>query len=103
MSRLERLEELHARDPADADVLYMLAQEHANRDEHARAVDWYDACLSADPSYHYAHFHKARSLEALGRAEQARAALAEGLERSEAAGDAKAAGELREYLESLEG
>ncbi len=103
MSRLEQLHKLRAADPADADVPYMIAQEHAKTGEHAEAVRWFDECLSADPAYHYAYFHKARSLEAAGDVDDARATLRDGFERARDAGDDKAAGELSEYLASLGG
>lgn len=102
MSRIAQLEKLYAVDPADADVMYMLAQEHARAGDHGRAVEWYDKCLDADGAYHYAYFHKARSREAAGDKPGAAATLRAGLARARGAGDAKAAGEIEGYLESLE-
>ena len=101
MSRLEQLEKLRSADPHDADVLYMLAQEHAKLGDHAKAVESYDACLDVDPAYHYAYFHKARSLESLGQIDEMKATLEAGVSRSTEAGDEKASGELREYLASI--
>ena len=101
MPRIDQLLALYETDPNDADVLYMLAQEHAGADEHDAAVVWYDKCLSIDATYCYAYFHKARSLESLGRLGPAREALLVGLKASTDAGDAKAHGEIAGYLESL--
>ena len=101
MSRLEKLNQLHDTDPSDADVLYMLAQEHAKEGDHDQAITWYDACLHSDPGYHYAFYHKARSQEARGDAAGAVATLHEGLERAQGDGQEKAVGEIREYLASL--
>jgi tetratricopeptide (TPR) repeat protein len=101
MSRVQQLMKLHEVDPADADVLYMLAQEHAKRDEQDDAVAWFDRCLAIDALYCYAYFHKARSLEALGRLSDARETLLMGMKASSDAGDAKAHGEIAGYLESL--
>jgi len=92
---------LHDVDPDDADVLYMLAQEHAKIDRHDDAVAWFDRCLAADPAYCYAYFHKARSLEALKRLTDARETLLAGLKAAADAGDAKARGEIAGYLEAL--
>ena len=101
--RMERLLKLWESDPGgDADVPYMIAQEHAQRDEHAEALAWYDRALEADPSYHYAQFHKARSLEALERTPEAVAALRAGLDAATADRDEKAADDLASYLDSLQ-
>jgi len=98
---MESLLKLHEADPRDADVCYMVAQEHAKAGRHADAVEWYTRCLDADPDYHYAAFHMARSLESLGDLAAAMGALTTGLARAKASGDAKAAGEIAGYLDSL--
>lgn len=103
MSRLDQLNRLLAADPNDADVMYMLAQEHAKSGDHAAAVQWYDRCLTASPAYHYAFFHKAKSQEAGGDIAAALATLREGRARAMRAGDAKASSELTAYLDELEG
>lgn len=103
MSRLAQLEKLLAADPADADVLYMLAQEHAKAGHHAGAIEWYDRCVEADPRYVYAFFHKARVQQAAGDAVGAAATAREGLARARGLGHAKAANELAGLLEELEG
>lgn len=103
MARLEQLLRLHAADPADAFVLYGIAQEHSAAGRHEAALEWFDRCLAADPAYCYAYFHKARSLEALGRREEALAALREGSGAARAAGDGHAASEIAAFLDELEG
>jgi tetratricopeptide (TPR) repeat protein len=102
MSRLEQLHKLHTADPTDADVPYMIAQEKDKVGEHSEAAAWYDKCIALDPDYLYAYFHKAKSLEALDQIEIAAAALEEGVKRSKAAANAKAIGELGEYLTQLQ-
>ncbi len=101
MSRLQQLQKLLEMDEQDADVLYMIAQEHAHAGRHMDAVGWYDRCVSADPGYAYAHFHKARSLESAGRVAEAKAALTEGAAAARKAGDGKALGEIEQYLSQL--
>lgn len=103
MPSLEQLEKLLAADPSDSFVLYALAQEHAKQGGHERAVGFYDRCLSENEGELYAYFHKARSLEQLGRTDDARACLAAGLTRAKAAGDGKAASEIAGYLDALGG
>lgn len=101
MSRLVQLHKLLAADPTDAFVLYGLAQEHAKAGDHAAAVGFYDRCIAADQAYCYAYFHKARSLQALGRADEARSTLAAGIDAARRAGDAKALSEMESLRDSL--
>jgi len=101
MSRLDALMKMHEADPADADVRYMIAHEHAKIGKHAEAVEWYTKALDADPEYHYAYFHMARSLEHLGDIAAAMGTLTTGLSRATKAGNLKAAGEIAGYLDSL--
>lgn len=101
MSRVPQLMKLHASDPADADVLYMLAQEHARAGDHAQAQSWYDRCLSADGNYLYAYFHKARSQQAAGDLPGAVATARAGHARARASGDAKATNELGGLVDEL--
>ncbi len=103
MSRLQKLMSLFETDPADAEIPYMIAQEHSRAGHHGAAVEWYDRCLALEPEHHYAYFHKARSLDALGRLDEARAALREGARRAQSAGEAKAHSELRGFLEQIGG
>lgn len=103
MPRLDQLHKLLAADPSDADVPYMIAQEHARAGEHAMAVEWYDRCLALNPHYHYAYFHKARAQEAADDIPAAIATLREGLTRAKSKQDAKAMNEIGGYLDMLGG
>ncbi len=102
MERLAKLLSMHESNPDDADLPYMIAQEHANADDHRSAVEWYDRCLGVDPAYLYAYFHKARSLEALGDADGAADVARAGLARPECAANAKATSELQGLLDLLD-
>lgn len=102
MSRLDQLKKLHEADPTDSDVPYMIAQEKAKQGNPAEAVEWYNRCLELDPDYLYAYFHKGKTLESQGEAEIAVATLEDGLKRAKQAGNAKAIGELGEYLTQLQ-
>ena len=103
MPSIAQLEKLLAVDPEDTFVLYGLAQEHAKAGDHDEAVSFYDRCLAVDEAYCYAYFHKARSLEALGRRGDAAETLRTGLTVSQRTGDQKAAGEIGGYLAEIEG
>lgn len=100
--RLRSLHKLLAQDPADGFVLYGIAQECAKLGRHDEAAGWYDRASAADPKQCYAFFHKAKSLEALGRRDDAMAALRDGLARARAVGDRKAASEIEGYLDEFE-
>lgn len=103
MSRLDQLMKLRAVDETDADVPYMIAQEHAKLGDYAEACSWYDACLALDAGYHYAYFHKARALQESGDIDDARRTLESGLERSRSDGNQKAVNEISGYLAELAG
>jgi tetratricopeptide (TPR) repeat protein len=101
MPRLDQLEKLLKIDPNDAFVLYGIAHEHANLGAHDRAIEFYDRCLAVDPSYCYAYYHKARSLESSGRSDDAAVVIRAGIEASKKAGDAHAVSELQGLLSHL--
>lgn len=99
--RLQKLLGMHAADPVDPFCTYGIAQEHARAGRGAEAVAWYDRTIALDASYCYAYFHKARALEELGREDEARQALREGVAAARAANDAHALSELGGYLDQL--
>lgn len=102
MPSLDQLHRLLAADPSDAFVLYGIAQEHARLKDYPKAVEFYDRCLATDPRYSYAYFHKARALEALGRAADAAATLRAGQKAAKAGGDPHALAEISAYLDEIE-
>lgn len=102
MSRLAQLEKLHAADPNDADVAYMLAHEHIKGGDTPAALHWFDTCLKLDPKYHYAYYHKAKALSADDRTDDALRVLNEGLARATRDGNSKAASEISQMLMELE-
>lgn len=99
--RIDQLKKILAEEPNDAFCLYGLAQEHAKLGQHDVAIEYYDRTLAVDPDYCYAYFHKARSQEEAGDVEGAKATLRAGFERAKDCDDAKAAGEIAGYLDSL--
>lgn len=99
--RIAQLEKMLAAEPADTFVLYSLGQEHAKAGRHNEAVGYYERCIEADAGEHYAYFHMARSLEALGEERRAVETLTIGLARAQADGNGKASGELEAYRNQL--
>lgn len=102
MSRLSQLQQLLASDPGDAELMYMIAQEHAKARAWEQAIAWYERCLGASADHFYAYFHKARAHQGAGDAASALGAAREGLARARRAGDAKAASELGALVDELE-
>ena len=101
MSRLEQLEKMYKADPEDPDLPYMLAQEYAGNGDFDRAIELFDACLANDSHYHYAYYHKAKTLQGLGKLDEAMNTLEKGLALAEEDRNAKAASEINEYLAQL--
>ncbi len=101
MSRIEQLTRMLDADPNDPFLLYGLAQEHAKNGRHETALEFYDRCLAADAGYCYAFYHKARSLEAMGREAEAVATLRAGATAAKRAGDDHALHEITAYLDML--
>jgi len=99
--RLDQLRKLHAADPGDADVAYMIAQELGKAGEHTQAIEWYDKCLDADGAYCYAYFFKAIALNALDRKPDAIATLNAGLVHAHQSKHPKTISELTGLLEQL--
>ncbi len=101
--RLSKLQQLHDADPADTDLSYMIALEHAKAGDHDAAIQWLDKTLAQDPHYHYAYYQKARTYAAMNRHDEAKRVIETGLDRANAKGDVKAASELAGLLDSLAG
>jgi tetratricopeptide (TPR) repeat protein len=101
MPSLASLEKLLKLEPNDPFLLYGLAQEHAKLGNYGEAVKFYDRCLAVDPSYCYAHYHKAVALESSGDQAAAIAVIDQGLIAAARHGDAHCAAELRTLRNSM--
>lgn len=100
--RLEQLHKLHAADPDDADITYMIAMELMKTDDSSGGIDWLNKTLDLDPNYLYAYFQKAKAQSELGNNNAAKATLQLGIQKSKSALDSKAVSELSELHESME-
>lgn len=99
--RLQSLMKFYEKDPRDTFATYAIAMEHRKAGALDEAVSWYDRTLEIDPDHGYAYYHKAVTLLDLGRADEARGVIEQGIARTTARGDEKASGELRELLATL--
>ena len=100
-TRLEMLKEMVAQSPADAFLRYGLATEYANAGDLTQAAAEYQELLAANPDYAAGYFHGGRTLEKLGRLEDARAIYEKGIEVTGRTGDAHTRSELQAALDIL--
>jgi predicted Zn-dependent protease len=101
MSRREKIEKLLEKEPDDVFLNFGLAMELVKENEPEDALARFDRVLQLDPRYHAAHFHKGSTLIALGRADEARRVLTQGVAAARASGNAHAEGEMTELLASV--
>jgi predicted Zn-dependent protease len=99
MSRLDSLLALHAADPSDADLLFMIASEHAGAGRHEEAVGWLERYVEAGKDVGAGHALAADCLLALGRDADARAHLERGVDAAMRGGHPTLAAELRDRIE----
>ena len=102
MPTVAQLTKLLELEPGDPFLLYGLAQEYAKAGDVARALEHFDRCLAADPGYCYAYYHKAKTLMAAGRVDEARGVVRAGMVRAQEVGDSHARGELEALLQDLD-
>jgi Flp pilus assembly protein TadD len=100
-SRLEALQQLVSRNPADTFARYGLAMEWARTGNLEQAVEEYSRLLAINPNYSAAYYHGGQTLEKLGRREEARALYRQGIEATTRSGDLHTRGEIEAALEAL--
>lgn len=101
MPTLDQLLAVLERSPDDAFILYGVAMEHAKLGDHDTALVYFDKAIEADATNPYHFFHKARSLETLGRIDEARVALTTGLAQARKSNDRQAIAEVSDYLDRM--
>ncbi len=100
-SRREKIEALLAEEPSDPFLRYSLAMELDKDANHPASLSLL-AGLQRDPKpYVPSFFMAAQQLARLGRLEDARSALRDGISEARRQGDAHAAAEMSEFLMSL--
>lgn len=101
LTRLAKLQLLHAADPADDFCVYSIAQEYASNNQLALSIEWFEKLLNEHPAHAYGFYHYAKVLERCDRTNEAIDALKRGLAQAKNCNDAKAAAELASYLDEL--
>ncbi len=100
-SRRARIEAMLADDPHDSFLRYSLAMELGKEGEHDRSLELLRGLAADTPPYVPAFFMAGQQLAQLGRVNEARTILRDGIEKARSSGDAHAAGEMSEFLASL--
>ncbi len=101
MSRLDRLRQLAAADPADPLAHYGVGLECMNLARWDDALLAFEQTLKIDPQYTAALFQKARTELKLGRRAAAADTLRGGIAQASAKGETHTADEMRKMLEAL--
>jgi thioredoxin-like negative regulator of GroEL len=102
MSRRERIEAMLADDPGDTFLRYSLAMELDKEGDHEASLAKFAELTRDNPPYVPAFFMAGQQLARIGRFDEARGILANGIEAARSQNDMHAAGEMSEFLASLE-
>jgi hypothetical protein len=100
-TRREKLEAMLRESPHDAFLQYALALEQEKAGEHDASLAALEKLARQAPSYIPAFHMAGRQLVGLGRIDEARAILRDGIVAARSQGDLHAAGEMSELLSSL--
>jgi tetratricopeptide (TPR) repeat protein len=100
-SRRAKIEAMLADDPRDTFLRYSLALELSKEGDHDRSLAGLGELTRDTPPYVPAFFMAGQQLTRLGRIEEARSVLRDGIEEARRQGNQHAAGEMSEFLANL--
>ena len=101
MTRREKIEAMLLDDPEDTFLRYSLAMELDKEGEHEASLACFAELGRDSPPYVPAFFMAGQQLARLGRIDEAREVLANGITAAQTQSDSHAAGEMAEFLSSL--
>jgi tetratricopeptide (TPR) repeat protein len=101
MDRIEALKSMLAQDPNSVFARYGLAMEYVNSGRSEEAVEEFRELLAAHPDYAAAYYHAGRTLEKLGREDEARKVYEKGIEVTTRTGDAHTRSEIQAALDMV--
>lgn len=101
MNRREKIEAMLAEDPTDNFLRYSLAMEYRSEGQHEKSLAKLSELTSETPPMVSAFFMAAQQLADLGRGDEARTFLRDGIEQARIQGDAHAAAEMSDFLMTL--
>jgi len=102
MPTIEQLETMLKDSPDDTFLLYGLAMELDNCEQHDRSLEIFGKLMVLDPPYVPAFFMSSQQLVRLDRIDEAKKNLESGIVQAQAQKDLHAVSEMREFLQSLE-
>ena len=101
MDRIALLTEILAANPTDAFARYGLAMEYSNSGKIEEALQEFKTLLEKNPDYVPGYFMAAQTLERVGRIDEAKRMLVDGITSARRTGNAHAQSEMTAMLESL--
>ena len=101
MDRIALLTEILAANPTDAFARYGLAMEYSNSGKIEEALQEFKTLLEKNPDYVPGYFMAAQTLEKVGRIDEAKRMLVDGISSARRTGNAHAQSEMTAMLESL--
>ena len=101
MDRLEALRAMLAQDPTNQLARYALATELRNAGRGEEAIAEFNALLGVNPNYAAAYYHAGKTLEGMGRIDEAREVMEKGIEVTTRTGDTHTRGELQAAIDML--
>ena len=99
--RMRQLQQMLEKTPDDTFLLYGIGMEHKKAGDLARAIEFLDRTIQADPGYCYAYYQRGQVLEFTGDEAGAKQSYRAGIDAAAKKGDAHAAGELQAALDLL--
>ena len=100
-TRREKIEAMLADDPGDTFLRYSLAMELDKQGEHDASLARFADLMRDEPPYVPAFFMAGQQLVRVGRVDEARSILQDGIAAARSQDDMHAAGEMTEFLASL--
>ena len=102
MDKIAMLNEILAKNPADAFARYGLAMEYASRGETETALAEFDRLLIQHPDYTAGYFMAAQTLAKAGHNDQAKSRLNQGIACARRTGNSHAEREMSTMIDDLE-
>lgn len=99
--RISVLKSMLEQDPANTFARYGLAMEYVNTGRPEEAVGEFRSLMQTSPDYAAAYYHAGRTLEKLGRINEARQVMEQGIAVTTRIGDAHTRSELQAALDLL--
>jgi len=101
VSRLDQIQQMLLSEPDDVFLNFALAMEQVKAGHLAEAADQFARVIQLDPHHTAAYSQRAGTLIALGRKDEAKAVLNEGIAAAGRTGDKHAADQMRQAISLL--